>query len=124
MNIDQKRIVLACISSRMGRAILEELSGRPVELVIASRDETRCRYAVGSAGVSQARVMSFACDLAWQELAGNNDDPLAQHPVPGWANPCLGRSVLGLHHLNAEARQAVRRQAQTFLDGLDYLDRS
>jgi hypothetical protein len=42
----------------------------------------------------------------------------------GWANPRLGRNVLGLHHLNAEAQQAVRRQTQTFLDGLDYLDRS
>ena len=42
----------------------------------------------------------------------------------GWANPRLGRNVLGLRHLNAEARQAVCRQAQTFLDGLDYLDRS
>lgn len=42
----------------------------------------------------------------------------------GWANPRLGRSVLGLRHLNAQAQQAVRRQAQTFLDGLYYLDRS
>jgi hypothetical protein len=41
-----------------------------------------------------------------------------------WANPHLGRSVLGLRHLNVQAQQAVRRQAQTFLDGLDYLDRS
>ena len=101
MNIDQKRIVLACISSRMGRAILEELSGRPVEVVIASRDETRCRYAVGSAGVSQARVMSFACDLAWQELAGNNDDPLAQlpntqflgGPIPAWVAACVASAT-------------------------------
>jgi len=41
-----------------------------------------------------------------------------------WADPHLGRSVLGLRHLNAQAKQAVRRQAQTFLNGLDYLDRS
>jgi short-subunit dehydrogenase len=67
MNIDHKRIVLTGASSGVGRALLQELTGRPVQVIAVSRDKTRLQDAVGSAGASQARVMSFACDLARHE---------------------------------------------------------
>ena len=36
------------------------------------------------------------------------------------ANPRLGRSVLGLRHLDEDERGTVRQQATVFLDRLDY----
>jgi short-subunit dehydrogenase len=66
MNIDQKRIVITGASSGIGKALLQELSGRQVQVVAVARDETRLQDAVGSVGASGARVMSFACDLALQ----------------------------------------------------------
>jgi hypothetical protein len=41
----------------------------------------------------------------------------------GWANPRLGRNVLGLRSLDEEKRIAVRRRARSFLDGLEYHER-
>jgi (6-4)DNA photolyase len=49
---------------------------------------------------------------------------LLEHEATLRANPRLGRNVPGLRHLDEAEQQAVRRQALTFLDGLDYLDRS
>lgn len=66
MNIDHKRIVITGASSGIGRALLQELSRRPVQVVAAGRDEARLRAAVGSTNASQARVASFSGDLALQ----------------------------------------------------------
>jgi hypothetical protein len=41
----------------------------------------------------------------------------------GWANPRLGRNVLGLRYLDKEERIAVRRWARSFLDALAYRER-
>jgi deoxyribodipyrimidine photolyase-related protein len=48
---------------------------------------------------------------------------LLEHEAALRANPRLGRNVLGLRYLDEDEQQAVRRQAQAFLDGLDYLER-
>jgi deoxyribodipyrimidine photolyase-related protein len=72
-----------------------------------------CRYH------HQQRTSEDACpfnSLYWNFLL--------EHEATLRANPRLGRNVPGLRHLDEAERQAVRRQAQTFLDGLDYLDRS
>jgi deoxyribodipyrimidine photolyase-related protein len=45
---------------------------------------------------------------------------LLQHEDTLRANPRLGRSVLGLRHLDEDERGAVRQQATAFLDKLDY----
>ena len=47
-----------------------------------------------------------------------------EHEATLRANPRLGRNVLGLRHLDEPERQAVRRQAQAFLYGLDYVERT
>lgn len=66
MDIDQKRIVITGASSGIGRALLQELSGRPVQVTAVGRDETRLRAAIGSVGSSQARLLSFTGDLVRQ----------------------------------------------------------
>jgi short-subunit dehydrogenase len=66
MNIDQKRIVITGASSGIGRALLQELSSRDVQVVAVARDETRLLDAVGSANASQARVLAFIGDLTRQ----------------------------------------------------------
>lgn len=45
---------------------------------------------------------------------------LLEHEAALRANPRLGRSALGLRHLNDGERLAVRHQAQAFLDWLEY----
>lgn len=45
---------------------------------------------------------------------------LLKHEAILRASPRLGRNVMGLRHLAADERRAVRRQALAFLDGLDY----
>jgi deoxyribodipyrimidine photolyase-related protein len=45
---------------------------------------------------------------------------LLNHEATLRANPRLGRNVMGLRHLDADERRAVRCQALEFLDGLDY----
>jgi deoxyribodipyrimidine photolyase-related protein len=45
---------------------------------------------------------------------------LLEHKATLRANPRLGRNVLGLRYLDEDERNKVRRQAQAFLDGLDY----
>jgi deoxyribodipyrimidine photolyase-related protein len=45
---------------------------------------------------------------------------LLEHEATLRANPRLGRNVLGLRHLDEAERQVVRRQARSFLDGLEY----
>jgi short-subunit dehydrogenase len=67
MKIDHKRIVLTGASSGIGRALLQELSMRPVQVVAVGRNEARLQDGVKSASVSQAKVMPFNCDLAQQE---------------------------------------------------------
>jgi deoxyribodipyrimidine photolyase-related protein len=47
---------------------------------------------------------------------------LLEHEATLRANPRLGRNVLGLRYLDQGERRKVRRQAQVFLDGLDYHD--
>jgi short-subunit dehydrogenase len=64
MKIDQKRIVITGASSGIGRALLQELSKRQVEIVAVARNEARLEDAVGSVTGSRARVMAFPCDLA------------------------------------------------------------
>ena len=49
---------------------------------------------------------------------------LLQHEDTLRANPRLGRSVLGLRHLDKEEQAAVRQQATAFLDKLDYGERT
>jgi short-subunit dehydrogenase len=66
MNLDQKRIVVTGASSGIGRALLQELSGRPVQVVAVGRDEPRLQAAIGSVSASQARFLSFTGDLARQ----------------------------------------------------------
>ncbi len=64
MDIDRKRIVITGASSGIGRALLQELSRRPVEIVAVGRDETRLREAIGAVPASQARILPFPCDVA------------------------------------------------------------
>jgi deoxyribodipyrimidine photolyase-related protein len=45
---------------------------------------------------------------------------LVEHEKQLRSNARLGRSVLGLRHLNLEERDLARRQASLFLEGLDY----
>jgi short-subunit dehydrogenase len=66
MNIDGKRIVITGASSGIGRALLQELSGREVQVVAVGRDEARLHDAVTSASGAQASVMAFAGDMATQ----------------------------------------------------------
>ena len=66
MNIEQKRIVITGASSGIGRALLQELSRREVQVVAVGRDETRLDDAVASASASKAHVMSFTGDVARQ----------------------------------------------------------
>jgi NAD(P)-dependent dehydrogenase (short-subunit alcohol dehydrogenase family) len=66
MNIEQKRIVITGASSGIGRALLQELSRREVQVLAVGRDETRLNDAVASASASKARVMSFTGDVARQ----------------------------------------------------------
>jgi hypothetical protein len=48
---------------------------------------------------------------------------LLEHESSLRANPRMGRSVLGLRHLDEKERRAVRRQARAYLDGLTGADR-
>ncbi len=66
MNLDQKRIVITGASSGIGRALLQELSGRQAKVVAVGRDETRLREAVDSVNRSPARILAFPCNLALQ----------------------------------------------------------
>jgi short-subunit dehydrogenase len=66
MNIEEKRVVITGASSGIGRALLQELSERQVQIVAVGRDEARLRDVIESASASQARVMSFPCDLSRQ----------------------------------------------------------
>lgn len=67
MNLDHKRLILTGASSGIGRALLQELSQRQVQVVAVGRDETRLRDAVDAASAAQARLLPFQCDLARQE---------------------------------------------------------
>ncbi len=67
MNLDNKRLILTGASSGIGRALLQELSQRPVQIVAVGRDEIRLRDSVEAAGAAQARILPFPCDLARQE---------------------------------------------------------
>jgi len=67
MDIDRKRIVLTGASSGIGRALLHQLFPLPVQVVAVGRDETRLRDAVAAAGATQARFLTFPCDLARHE---------------------------------------------------------
>jgi NAD(P)-dependent dehydrogenase (short-subunit alcohol dehydrogenase family) len=66
VNLDGKRIVITGASSGIGQALLQELSGRPVQIVAVGRDEARLQEAVGSVLASQARFIPFPCDVALQ----------------------------------------------------------
>jgi NAD(P)-dependent dehydrogenase (short-subunit alcohol dehydrogenase family) len=66
MDIERKRIVVTGASSGIGRALLQELSGREVQIVAVGRDEARLRDAVTSASGAQASVMAFVGDVAVQ----------------------------------------------------------
>jgi len=67
MDLDSKRLVLTGASSGIGRALLQELSRRQVQVVAVGRDEIRLRDAVDAASAAQARLLPFQCDLARQE---------------------------------------------------------
>ena len=66
MNIDGKRIVLTGASSGIGRALLQELSRREVQVLAVGRDEARLRDAVRTATPTKAGVMTFTGDVAMQ----------------------------------------------------------
>ena len=66
MNLDGKRVVLTGASSGIGRALLQELSRLPVQVVAVGRDEARLMDAVGSASGSKASIMPFIGDVALQ----------------------------------------------------------
>jgi NAD(P)-dependent dehydrogenase (short-subunit alcohol dehydrogenase family) len=67
MEIDGKRLVITGASSGIGRALLQELSGRQLQVVAAGRDEGRLRDAVASARAPQTEILPFAGDLSQQE---------------------------------------------------------
>jgi NAD(P)-dependent dehydrogenase (short-subunit alcohol dehydrogenase family) len=69
MNLDQKRMVVTGASSGIGRALLREFSGRPVQVVAVGRDEARLQAAIRSMSASRARLLSFTGDLARQSDA-------------------------------------------------------
>jgi NAD(P)-dependent dehydrogenase (short-subunit alcohol dehydrogenase family) len=66
MNIDGKRIIITGASSGIGRALLQELTRREVQVVAVGRDEARLRDAVASASGSKAPVIPFTADMARQ----------------------------------------------------------
>jgi NAD(P)-dependent dehydrogenase (short-subunit alcohol dehydrogenase family) len=66
MKLDDKRIVLTGASSGIGRALLQELSARQVQVVAAGRDETRLLAAIDAASRSQAKIMPFQGDVGRQ----------------------------------------------------------
>jgi NAD(P)-dependent dehydrogenase (short-subunit alcohol dehydrogenase family) len=66
MELDQQRVVVTGASSGIGRALLQNLSGHPVQIAAIGRDETRPRGVVESASASQARFKSFPFDLSRQ----------------------------------------------------------
>jgi short-subunit dehydrogenase len=66
MNLDHKRLVLTGASSGIGRALLQELSGRPVRVVAVGRDEARLEAAIEAAQTSTTSTMPFRCDLSQQ----------------------------------------------------------
>jgi NAD(P)-dependent dehydrogenase (short-subunit alcohol dehydrogenase family) len=67
MEIDGKKLVITGASSGIGRALLQELSGRQLKVVAAGRDEARLQDAVTSARVPQTEIMPFTGDLAKKE---------------------------------------------------------
>lgn len=67
MDLGGKRIVVTGASSGVGRALLEQLSRRRVQVVAVGRDEARLAEAVAAAGGAEARVLPFRCDVAMQE---------------------------------------------------------
>jgi NAD(P)-dependent dehydrogenase (short-subunit alcohol dehydrogenase family) len=67
MEIDGNRIVITGASSGIGRALLQELSGRQLQVVAAGRDQARLQDAVESARALQTEILPFAGDLALQE---------------------------------------------------------
>jgi deoxyribodipyrimidine photolyase-related protein len=48
---------------------------------------------------------------------------LIEHEATLRTNPRLGRNVLGLRYLDEDERRAVRRQARSFLEELEYRER-
>ncbi len=66
MHIDGKRIVITGASSGIGRALLQDLSGRELQVVAAGRDQVRLRDAAESASAPQTEILPFVCDLALQ----------------------------------------------------------
>jgi deoxyribodipyrimidine photolyase-related protein len=68
------------------------------------------------------------CQYDHQQRSGEDACPfnflywsfLLEHEATLRANPRLGRNVLGLGYLDADEREMVRRQAQSFLADLDY----
>jgi short-subunit dehydrogenase len=77
MNLDHKRIIVTGASSGIGRALLQELSGRPVQVTAVGRDESRLGAATGPLSASRARVLSFTADLARQ----SNVDELFEYAI-------------------------------------------
>ncbi len=67
MEIDGKRVVITGASSGIGRALLQELSGRQLQVVAAGRDGARLHDAVESARAARTEIRPFAGDLALQE---------------------------------------------------------
>jgi deoxyribodipyrimidine photolyase-related protein len=68
-----------------------------------------CRYNHGERSGGDACPFNF---LYWSFLL--------EHESTLRANPRLGRNVLGLRYLDDDVRSAVRRQANAFLDDLEY----
>ncbi|MFN2168078.1 MAG: SDR family NAD(P)-dependent oxidoreductase [Anaerolineae bacterium] len=67
MHLEGERIVITGASSGIGRALLDELSRRPVQVVAVGRDEARLADVVAALAGSRARVLPFRCDVAVQE---------------------------------------------------------
>ena len=67
MELRERQIVITGASSGIGRALLQELSGREVQVIAAGRDEVRLQDAVASARAPQTEILPFVGDLAQQE---------------------------------------------------------
>jgi short-subunit dehydrogenase len=71
MDLNQKRMVVTGASSGIGRALLQELSRRSVQVIAVGRDETRLQQAIRSVPASRARFITFPCDVALQRGVDN-----------------------------------------------------
>lgn len=64
MDLHGKRVVLTGASAGIGRALLQEMSRRPVQIVAVARDGTRLQEVVGSVAGAQAQLIPYPCDVA------------------------------------------------------------